>query len=608
MRLTKLSVENYKSIRQLIELPNIGTSNALIGPNNEGKSSVIEALYLLSNLMNPQWPNSPQQHMLERLPDKSIGNLFAVGLELELESIDPYFADEFGPIVVKIMWGGQVPGCDPARMYPTSFVGKFKDGSQFDIVNANLENGNTEFVVSDDTLDVIMAQHGITAAVSMRQDQFLQRFAQHDSVTFLNLFGDWVKRLVFVPSTRDIEVIGELKADTRLINSGSLPALLHHMLTNESARFREFETLISSLVPDINHLYVHTEDSEHVSIRVSSVPVENTSQAYRLDTVGTGVKEIIYLMAVIRLSPARSVIIIEEPERGLHAKSQRLMLRNAIEHAKQFSKQMILATHSTILASLSTDGSVHLVSRSEQGTSTSHITDDETMLVREALGQSNVDIYNYDVAVFYDGESERAGLPAIIQELVSPEEYRSMYLEPLKGDIHSRKELLTSLIGSLRSNHAKVFVFADDDNNARTAREDLIRIFGESDLKIHIWDCGIREISGGVRGAEFEDNFSYDELVWAANQLGGEVSLTAGKLGEMVEKSPQTKVSHLLESYFHESGFTGWSKVRLAKELSANAISTIRNKEKPRGRDGNTFEFERVISEDLRSLFDSETD
>ena len=43
MQLVGFTVKNYKSIREPVTVKPLTTGNCLIGPNNEGKSSVLEA-------------------------------------------------------------------------------------------------------------------------------------------------------------------------------------------------------------------------------------------------------------------------------------------------------------------------------------------------------------------------------------------------------------------------------------------------------------------------------------------------------------------------------------------------------------------------------------
>ena len=72
MQLVGFSVKEYKSIREPVTVKPVTTGNCLIGPNNEGKSSVQDALLLLRHLTEPIAGNDDEatSFFLERLPSR----------------------------------------------------------------------------------------------------------------------------------------------------------------------------------------------------------------------------------------------------------------------------------------------------------------------------------------------------------------------------------------------------------------------------------------------------------------------------------------------------------------------------------------------------------
>ena len=90
MRLTEFSVQNFKAIRGSVRLAPIETGSALIGPNNEGKTSLLEALHLARHLRRAIKASDSEAitWMTEHLPDKSLANEFALDICLVIEPED----------------------------------------------------------------------------------------------------------------------------------------------------------------------------------------------------------------------------------------------------------------------------------------------------------------------------------------------------------------------------------------------------------------------------------------------------------------------------------------------------------------------------------------
>lgn len=85
MILVGVALTNYKSVQGKACLDSLGTVNALIGPNNEGKSTFLEALRLTRHVREPLGNDDPLGFFLERLPDKSLDNRLLIQLDFRLE-------------------------------------------------------------------------------------------------------------------------------------------------------------------------------------------------------------------------------------------------------------------------------------------------------------------------------------------------------------------------------------------------------------------------------------------------------------------------------------------------------------------------------------------
>ncbi|MCH8205765.1 MAG: ATP-binding protein [Chloroflexi bacterium] len=613
MRLVSATFENYKSVRSRVSLDSLRTANTLVGPNNEGKSTLLEALHMIRTLHVPL-EGDPKGFMLERLPGKSLNNRVRIQLEFELESEDivSLGKDESSETLQGIdrvsyivAWGGQVGG--PSGIFcPTDIEVKLQTGQNLSILKLS-GDGHVERRESNLAEILREGETGPTSTVTtsdVAKRAILRFFHIADQDGLLRFLGSWAGSLFYVPSHRRINVIGPtdigpIEDALTNLDGASLPGYLHKLRSNEGQRYERFEGIVARLIPSVKKVYTHAEESGDISIRVYH-DVARTEDAHRLDTVGGGVGEAIYLAAMIWLSPPGSTILVEEPERGLHAATQRLIFNEALAHAQQEDKQLFFATHSTVFAPLTDNCSVHLVARVDQeDTTVTDVGKEQGGLISEALGHSNVDLYNYDVVLAVDGETEVEALPDLVRCLVGEEAFRAIHMEPLKGDLASKYEVVAHLIRLLAASRTQLFVFADDDEGARKAVVDLEREFKNTKAftadQVHLWARGIRGRGADGRGAEFEDNFSYQELVCAANELGEGEEMVEEELKTLAESAPEKAISKVLERYYHDAGYQGWSKPKLGRLLGAYALAKIQS-DNPRGHDEVAYEFEEAIN------------
>ena len=616
MRLIGFSVENFKAVGQQVRLGPLNALNAIVGPNNEGKSSLIEALYLTRHLKEAlnEGSRDPNTWVTDRLPGKDRTRKLTLGLEFELEREDvPGDSQEAewlrrAEISVELGWGPQIPGGSENYLY---LKGAWIRSSESDVAPVQLiENtptrtdGRSVSAEPQTSLSIIanrLVTGGDASRTAVAPEELRGRTTREESTDassgdWLSMIGQWTDRLIMVPPHRPIDVIGAGTVGSAALNGQTLPALLSRMVTNQGTRFREFESLIASLVGgSIRRLYVHNEGGGNVSIRVAPSEVNDTQDAFRLDTVGGGINEIIYLAAVIWFSPPRSVILVEEPERGLHTSSQRRLVSSVLDQALTQQKQVFWATHSTAMAPLRANCSVFMSTLAEPTRVViTDIGNESAQQLLTALGHSNVDFYAYDVVILVDGETEAEAIPTVIAATLGDAAAAAVLVEDVGGDLRSRRDLVRRILEMVRDTRINPVILADDDEGARAAVDEFVRGGLIQRDAVHIWDCGVSSSTGGGRTAEFEDNFSLAELVAAANQLGGGDVLDQEQLAGRLREGGATKISKVLEHYYFEEYGAGWSKPRLGQALAAR-IGPLITAGGARGNGGNGLELEEVL-------------
>lgn len=612
MKLVKAWLGPYKSIREPTHVDFSRPLTSLVGPNNEGKSTILEAIRMMRYVRHDfgDTGTNVEQFLQERRPDKDPSIQFEIMCLYQLTTSERQqlkLADTgVDRIHVRFLMG--MPGV-PGTLggaFPIDIHAVRNDESEVQIGYVDFAGNRPNAAVPNTPLaEVIRAgkYEGLSRAEGDGYKRALQRSQSGlpENFAVFGLIGEWCSNIQFVPSHRKAEPVSKINVGITPVTGSNLPAYLHHMQTNYPGRFRRFIQLIRDLVPSIREIHTRIEEGgEQVSIRVGLKEIEDTGQAFRLDTVGTGVAELMQLASAIWLSPPGSVLLIEEPERGLHPNSQRLLMRQATRHATENNKQIVWATHSTVLAPLSTDCSVLLVTLdSEAGTTVSQVTDGQAGAILGALGHATADLYGYDVVVLWDGDSEGRALPRIVNHMLGAEYAGSIKFESMHGDLRSRRDMIERIVRMLAANRTQVFIFADDDEGARSAKEDLIRALrsqGFEERNVYIWTGGFD--ASVDRKAEFEDNIAAEELINAANRLGGGSAMNVAAFTSRLGAAPSTKTSKVLSNYFREIYQSEVSKPHLAQILGEAAFEEIRKQEADRSR---RYEFEGGIAQ-LREL------
>lgn len=310
MRLVSYSLKNFKSVKEECRLDGLATINALIGPNNQGKSTFLQALYLLRTIRSTL-PDGPEEYFQERHPSKDETNVFEVKLEFALDSSDRAMITASGDpdpgidrFIFGIRWGGQQEGVTPRFIFPFSVTARLENGTYLPLFMTQ-SSTNPKFQIKRTPISKVPDTDPRADFGSL---EFLdvQPLINEDFTTFSNtesllaFLGDWCQRLVLVPSQRDIVPIGSANANPTNPTRENLPALIHTMRSNEEGKFEEFQNIVAQLIPSVSTVTTHIEaNRQDISIRVFDGPVERSVDAYRLDTVGQGVIELLYIAASI---------------------------------------------------------------------------------------------------------------------------------------------------------------------------------------------------------------------------------------------------------------------------------------------------------------------
>ena len=294
MSLKNLTIERFKRLERVDF--NLNGVNILIGGNNSGKSTIIQAVHFAFTLLQSlnianKWPVSKKK-------SSTISPTELIYIPCE----DPYslgfggrlLEDENKAIVIKLT---------------------FDDGS---IINLSIRKGRiTNIIVEPDNVEHAKALSSLEAPYS-----------------------------VFSPGLAGVARAETLVSDGVLLRAlarGDANAFVRNILyrLNQKDQWAQFEADLSMIFPNlrINVRFNPTID-QFIDVRITEIGRE-----VPLDLAGTGLLQSVQILAYLHLFSPK-LIILDEPDSHLHPNNQRLLCSLLSTVALERGVQVLITTHS----------------------------------------------------------------------------------------------------------------------------------------------------------------------------------------------------------------------------------------------------------------------
>jgi len=299
MRLKTVAVEHFKQFEQLqVEL---GPMDCLVGPNNSGKTTLLQALALFDFCV---------QHCLHR------GN---GGLELKNRSIPP---EDFYVL----------PVSEPLDLWTDRK--QMSGGKQSPIrIQVTFDCGDCSRKVTAVTR-LNYNRFGIVVESSDNSQEWLGQLQQH-RIAYLPVFSAFLAQ-----EERRTPVI----IDDQLAR-GRVHSVIRNLILDLKGQERHEELLavLKRSFPSLQNMRIEFDE---VSDRYISVTYREAGRpkAFDVFSAGSGFQQFLYLFGFILLRQP-TVILLDEPDVHLHGTLQSALLhelRSLVDHGKQ----VLLATHS----------------------------------------------------------------------------------------------------------------------------------------------------------------------------------------------------------------------------------------------------------------------
>jgi hypothetical protein len=594
MRLSALEVSNFRSLRN-VKIDDLVSVTALVGRNNAGKTSILEAFLLLSLLRwhSDQldgfsaclpWGPDPSSLLDDWRNDGDLTKPIEISLTFDLDPTD---------LAALFDWSTKIDWVNPKMSYRLVIHGVGGAGAPNWLVPIRIElvNSDRTFLIAE--ADQIQAgtvrltfhsNDGFENVVrgSGRQAVGNSRFVLNVGTvmpiegslhTPLRLLFEWVTKVRFVGRTRRSQYTVPVAESNLLRSDGAnLPRYLQNLLNNYPKQWEELKQIYRQLIPSLSDVFMPIR-GDSTSVRVAVTVNQDAESAFALENMGGGTTHLATMIAMVWSTPPGGLCLLEEPEQGLHSSAQRELALWLTWHARETQKQLIIATHSSIFARPSNLIGVNLAAYSpESGTNVRRINPDEAPVINDELGARLTDFYAYDVLLFVEGDSEDVAIPILTAALSINLPELGVRVVPLFGDPATRLTRLREYLAYLKDSQVIPYVVLDSDKGVADAVGDLVQAQVLPRDNVHLWKRG--EAPG-----EFEDNFIDAQLISVANAIAADAGateiITEDDLAAKRHEKPKTMTSKLLrEIYFAKHKYV-LPKVSLSKKLAALAAADI---------------------------------
>lgn len=422
MWLKSVAITNFKSFLDRQQIDFQPGFNLLLGANNCGKSTVLEAL---SN--RSQQPHRSERNARSRLA-ASIGNSifelrFSTNVqELRYARLNPEQEawvlpfpggdlNEFGAWVrsqLETTFGL----CDPLTLVTTS-----EQGSACHAAYA-IRKGFEEIAERiERTQSIEAAQIRESVGGTSRFESLVGGYGPGSFVYLGEGCRQWVYR--FEAHRTPPEYSG-LSNDGRLrTNASNLPGCINHLLATDNHLHHQLCLLVQRVLPSIRWVQAPPEPNGNTQVRLECLPCDpskgRSDLAVPLSQLGSGVGAVISILYVALTAREPQIICIDEPNQFLHPKALRELLLILANEGKRH--QYILTAHSAdVLASV--DAATITMLTLDRGVTKVEQTDTAGIKAFRAgladLGIRPTDLHSRDRVLWVEGQTEELVFPKLI--------------------------------------------------------------------------------------------------------------------------------------------------------------------------------------------------
>jgi predicted ATPase len=408
MRFKTIQIINYKSFLDSGVIDLSPGFNVIVGKNDAGKSSLIEALSLQLNMNNPH-------RSLLTIPDVASSfeqsSTTRASVEITQEELAKILSRHQSFCFSRhngeehITTGNRIQS---VLANPEIFVGE-RTGPNFNWLEANISTETIWLKVQN-----LNYPTGFLPA--------LDNFGNKQDLSYAEIiFSNFASQMYTFRAER--LNIGECVVGANPIlqpNASNLAEVLNLLISSNPRRFERFLNHVKTVFPHITQITAPIVSGNTAKVMVWSISPdsERTDLAVPLSESGTGIGQVLAMLYIVVMAEASKVIIIDEPQSFLHPGA----VRKLIEIFRGYSdNQYIIATHSPTAITAADTESLILIRRVEHKSIIEIIEARNQNNLRTFLAEVGArlsDVFGADRVMWVEGKTEELCFPVIIKELI----------------------------------------------------------------------------------------------------------------------------------------------------------------------------------------------
>lgn len=504
MLLDAIEIKNYRSLED-VRLDNLKKCNVLVGRNNAGKSSVIQALFDLNTLLRSQNIDANVLTARDKKRSLEINLTFKPSIDERKEFAAVFISKDIqnrmdildSPFLCKIQFSfkSAIGRPDLLHLRETKLLasdGKWtivqKINGNEEVINPNHVYTNisqisimqTDRFLESSSLDVDTTSHKSNTEV---QYNTLLNVAYNDSAIkwlYARLGQYFTDAFFFNPYRHSTPVVGVIQTEALAQDGSNLAQVLHTLRANDSDTYEKIEHFVHGALPDLGRMQTPLI-GQQTNINFRSI---DRTYAVPLTDMGGGIEQLLMIATVILMPRTQShTLFLEEPESHLHAGAQRYL----IEKLYEGERQIFITTHSPTFINISKPFNLYQVINTSGKTSITRADTASMNAVFEDIGVRNSDVLLSDAILFVEGTGDKTVLNTFSETLNVSLAERNINIFTMNGarDIQRAAPIRSDLLKDISGKSPVPHMFLIDRDERRET--DILALETRLGSTIHVF-------------------------------------------------------------------------------------------------------------------------